>query len=101
MITFEKYHNENPLIWEKFKELSFEAKAKGFKNYSANGIFELIRWHTKFERKDPYKLNNNYRPDYARKMMDEFPEFKDFFRIRGLSASRIDLKDCRIEKQIK
>ena len=88
MITFNNYHKENPQIWEAFKKYSFEAKKKGFKHYSANGIFEIIRWHTDVQSRDKYKLNNNYRPDYARKMMDEFPEFKDFFRIRELKAKR-------------
>ena len=88
MITFNNYHKENPQIWEAFKNYSFEAKKKGFKHYSANGIFEIIRWHTDVQSRDKYKVNNNYRPDYARKMMEEFPEFKGFFRIRELKAKR-------------
>tara|TARA_R110002126_G_scaffold152930_1_gene300135 strand:+ start:127 stop:396 length:270 start_codon:yes stop_codon:yes gene_type:complete len=88
MINFKKYHEDNPHIWEAFKKYSFEAKRKKFKNYSSNGIFEIIRWHTDISARDEYKLNNNYRPDYARKMMLEFPEFKDFFSIRILKANR-------------
>ena len=88
MIDFKKYDQKNPQIWEAFKKYSFEAKAKNFKNYSANGIFEIIRWHTDITSRDNYKVNNNYRPDYARKMMKEYPEFEGFFRIRELKTNR-------------
>jgi len=88
MIDFRTYDLENPLIWAAFKKYSFEAKEKGFDNYSANGIFEIIRWNTTLVQRDKYKVNNNYRPDYARKMMTQFPEFEGFFRTRVLKAKR-------------
>jgi hypothetical protein len=88
MINFEKYDEENPQIWEAFKKFSLQARAKRFKNYSAKGIFEIIRWHTDTEGNDHFKLNNNYHADYARKMMKEHPEFEGFFRVRELKAPR-------------
>lgn len=88
-INFEKYHRENPEIYDKFIYYARLTKAKGFKNYSANGIFELIRWHTGIKGNDCFKINNIYRPDYARKAMADFPnEFKGFFRIRETKAPR-------------
>jgi len=90
MIDFNTYDRENPHIWDAFKKYAFEAKAKGFQNYSANGIFEIIRWQTKHSGNDGFKVNNNYRPDYARKMMREFPAFKGFFRIREIKAKRVN-----------
>ena len=88
MIDFRTYDIENPLIWQEFKKYSLQAKEKGFDNYSANGIFEIIRWNTTLKQRDKYKVNNNYRPDYARKMMNKFPEFQGFFRTRVLKAKR-------------
>lgn len=88
MIDFHNYHSQNPHIWEAFKKYAFEAKEKGFTSYSANGIFEIIRWHTDIRARDTYKVNNNFRPDYARKMMREFPEFEGFFKVRELKALR-------------
>ena len=88
-MNFKKYDQENPKIWESFKKFSFEAKEKGFKNYSANGIFEVIRWHTELDSIGFYKVDNNYRADYARKMMNEFREFEGFFRVRELKSERI------------
>jgi len=92
MIDFIKYHEDNPHIWKAFVKYSLIAKYKrGFKKYSANAIFEIIRWHTDIDSSDKYKVSNNFRPDYARKMMEEFPEFEGFFRVRGLKANRIKI----------
>jgi hypothetical protein len=90
MINFEKYDKDNPQIWKAFQKFAWEAKSKGFKNYSAKGIFEIIRWHTGVASNgnDVFKLNNNYHADYARKMMAEFPVFDGFFRLRELKAGR-------------
>ena len=88
MINFKKYDVENPQVWSQFKRFAFEAKEKGFNNYSAKGIFELIRWYTGVKGTGNYKLCNNYTPDYARKMMREHPEFEGFFRVKQLKAKR-------------
>lgn len=88
MIDFKKYDKENPQIWEGFVKYAKEAKSKGFKNYSANGIFEILRWHTGVNGNDQFKISNNYRPDYARKMMEAYPEFEGFFRVKQLKAKR-------------
>lgn len=89
MIDFKKYDEENPKVWEKFLELARKAKKKGFKRYSAKGIFELIRWYTGVTGNDGFKLNNNFHADYARKIMKLYPdEFKGFFETRSLKANR-------------
>ena len=89
MIDFKTYDAENPKIWEAFKSCAFTAKyEKGLKHFSANGIFEIIRWHMDVEQRGKFKVNNNFRPDYARKMMREFPDFSGFFRLRKLKAGR-------------
>ena len=88
MIDFKKYDKENPHVWQGFVKFAKEAKSKGFKNYSANGIFEILRWHTGVNGNDQFKISNNYRPDYARKMMEVYPEFEGFFRVKQLKAKR-------------
>jgi len=88
MIDFKKYDEENPQIWEGFMKFAKKAKARGFKNYSANGIFEIMRWETGIEGKGEFKISNNYRPDYARKMMKLYPAFEGFFRVKELKAPR-------------
>lgn len=97
-INFEKYHRENPEIYEKFIHFAMLTKAKGFSHYSANGIFELIRWHTGVKGNDCFKINNIYRPDYARKAMAEYPkEFTNFFSIRKTTAKRTSNETTQIK----
>tara|TARA_R110000751_G_scaffold94113_3_gene183651 strand:- start:1434 stop:1754 length:321 start_codon:yes stop_codon:yes gene_type:complete len=88
MINFKKYDSENPQVWQGFRRLALQAKQKGFKHYSANGIFEVMRWQTGISGNDEFKISNNYRPDYARKMMRLYPQFEGFFRVKELKAPR-------------
>lgn len=82
---FKVYHEENPHIYDLFQRFAGEALGRGYKNYSANAIFERIRWYVNVETVgDQFKINNSYRPYYARKLMEDDPNFKDFFRIRKL-----------------
>jgi len=85
---FKKYDKENPAIWKAFIELSKQTRLKGFETYGAKGILELIRWHTGAIGNDGFKVNNNFAPDYARKMMFEFPDFNGFFKLRNLQKER-------------
>lgn len=80
---FCSYHEANPHIYRKFEELTLETIKKGFKNYSSAGIFELIRWHSATSAiGDCFKLNNGYKPFYARLFEKKHPEHKGFFRTR-------------------
>ena len=88
MKTFEQYHKEHPQIYKAFINYAYEAKKKGFDTYSAKSLFEIIRWHTPIKADGVFKINNNYAPDYARKMMNEYESFKGFFRVRELKAKR-------------
>lgn len=89
MINFQKYHEDNPQIYEMFKKFAKEAKAKGRLRLSSKLIFERIRWESVTTGNDGFKLNNNYHADYSRKLMKDFPEFKGFFKTRDLKAQRI------------
>lgn len=81
-IEFPKYHNENPQIYEAFKKFTFQTIERNFKNFSAEFIFNIIRWETAVNGNDEYKCNNNYRAFYSRLFMNEYPQYKGFFRTR-------------------
>lgn len=82
---FETYHKENPRVYELFVRFAKEALNSGYKTFSANAIFERIRWYVSVETVgDSFKLNNNYRPYYARKLMLDQSEFEGFFNTRSL-----------------
>jgi hypothetical protein len=80
---FCQYDAENPQVYDKFKMMTLQTIGKGFKNYGAKGIVELIRWHTGVSGNDQFKINNNYTAFYARKFENEFPASNGFFRKRN------------------
>lgn len=80
---FELYHAANPHVYKLFEKYARRARNAGFVRYSANSIFEVIRWHLNIDTVgEIYKMNNNYRAFYARKFMEENPAYRGFFEIR-------------------
>jgi hypothetical protein len=90
---FEQFHRDNPRVYELIARFIGEIREKGFRHYSINSIFERIRWHVDIETRaeDPFKLNNNYRSHYVRKIEQDFPHLKGFFATRTLQNDRGDL----------
>ncbi len=84
-----KFHRENPKVWECFVRFTFEVIHRGFRHYSAKGVFERIRWETDeadVDGKSTFKLNNNYSAFFARWFMDTYPEHDGFFRLRAMPS---------------
>lgn len=82
--TFAEYHEQNPQIYEAFKKFTFDLIKRGRDHYGAQGIIELIRYHSIIGGNDGFKINNNYSADYARLFMRDFPQHDNFFRLRQL-----------------
>jgi len=77
---FWRYHRENPHIYEAFKSVTLRAIAKGFKHFSAEAVFNIIRWETTVSANDDiFKINNNFRSGYSRLFVIDFPQHADFF----------------------
>ena len=79
-----EFTKDNPDVWRLFCGFTFDRINKGFKNYSANAIFERIRWEKDIggDGVTSFKLNNNYRAFYARAFMRKYPQHDGFFRTR-------------------
>lgn len=89
---FERYHGDNPHIYEGLKALAIRAKNAGFKAMGINRLHEILRWDLELAAKsdpqgDNYNLNNNYRPFYARLLMQQEPDLRGFFRTRHMEAA--------------
>lgn len=84
------YHRDNPEVWELFKSFTLELIYSGRKHYSANAIFERIRWEKDLGNgsEAAFKLNNNYRAFYARRFMASYPQYDGFFRTRAQPSSQ-------------
>ena len=82
-IAFWDFHNENPHVYSRLVALARKIKDRGFRSYSINSLFEVLRWHSDLETKGSlFKLNNNYRSYYARLIMEKEPDLEGFFSIR-------------------
>jgi hypothetical protein len=91
--SFQQYHEENPQIYQQFKKITFQLIDSGREYYGAKGVIEIIRFNTiigsqGYLKNEDFKINNNFAPDYARKFMNEFPIYRDFFRTRQLKKIR-------------
>lgn len=81
-----KFHANHPEVWDYFEKFTFERIHRGFKHYSARGIWHRIRWETAAPYPDgterPFKLSNNHTPFYARAFMRKYPQYAGFFRTK-------------------
>jgi hypothetical protein len=90
--NFEKFHRDNPRVWQLWCMFTNQMIKAGFEHGSAKLVAERIRWETSVETTSdpPVKLNNNYTSRYARLWMEACPGWKGFFRTRNLSANSVD-----------
>lgn len=75
---FMAFHNKHPHIYESFKERIFEAIKEGRDLYAMQTITENDRWDKKF------RISNNHAAYYARLFIEDFPDYKSFFRLRPI-----------------
>jgi len=83
---FERYHAENPDIWNQFKEATFALIKVGRQHFSADAILHSIRFNTAIRGGKDFKINNNYSSMYSRMFTSNFPEHRDFFEQRILKS---------------
>ena len=76
---FEQHIAENKEMWNMFKDYAIHIAKKGQK-FSANGIFHLMRYETIVKENNGagYKLNQNWSSWYARKFLEEYPQYPIF-----------------------
>lgn len=90
LAAFLRFHSENPVVWDLFRRFARDAAGAGREHYSANAIFERIRWYLDVEIKSDreVKLNNNFRAYYARMFSATHSDAADLFRTRTLRSER-------------
>jgi hypothetical protein len=95
----EAFNKAHPKVWDLFVRFTGELHARGFRNYSAKGVFERIRWETDQADvcgKSEFKLNNNYSAYYARWYMRAFPDHKGFYRTRRRISESVRAVDADV-----
>lgn len=86
--AFQKYHEENPLVYEHFKTFALEWIASKSKKISSKQIIGRIRWFVAVETKDDnFKINDAYTAHYGRLFVKDYPQYIDNFFFRNLRAA--------------
>lgn len=86
----------NPQIWKLVLERTFEVIGAGYGRFAIDEVFNRIRWFKNVETysDDEFKVNDHHRAFYARKFMQQFPQYAGFFEVRPSIADTIfDRKD--------
>jgi len=87
---FDRFIEENPQVWAKFRMLCVKLKAQGHERWGAKGVWEVLRWQMAVDTNASvrsFKLNNNFVSRFARKLMEEeADEFAGFFELRRLKG---------------
>jgi hypothetical protein len=86
---FEKFHEANPHIYARLVEAARRLKAAGNTKIGIGHLVEdCIRWaEERTITNENYKISNDYRSRYARKIMDENPDLRGVFEIRELVSA--------------
>ena len=80
---FESFHAANPHVARRLAEMAVSLKRQGVKRYGMKALFEVLRYDAAMNTHgEPFKLNNNYTPYYARLLMDKMPGLRGFFETR-------------------
>lgn len=80
---FLAYHAANSHVWEAFERFALQAAHAGRRRIGTAMIYERMRWYSMIETNgDPYKINNNYKADYARLFNEKYPQFNEMFPTR-------------------
>lgn len=84
---FNKFDEENPIVYSLFKKQVFRAISKRKSKVSAKTILGFIRWEVQLQTTgDVYKINDVFTSRYARKFSEEFEQYKDIFNFRTLRS---------------
>lgn len=91
-IKFKQFHKDNPEVYQHVKTATRELVNQGFEQIGTMLLFEMVRYHPKFRTgtNEKWKLNNTYKPFYARMLTHEYPELKGMIKTRGSEADRVD-----------
>ena len=87
--SFDRFHEQNPQVYEAFKEQVKIALKAGKKKMSAKAIINFLRWSMFLETTDDtceFKINDSYSAHFARLFVERNPRFDGIFEMRNLRS---------------
>ena len=84
-MNFDQHIKDNPDLWEMFVKYSVSLGVRN-KKFSSAGVFHLMRYETLLkENNSAFKLDQNWSPYYARKFIEDYPQYC-VFKVKELSS---------------
>ena len=82
--AFDKFDADNPWVYVQLRSMAIQLKRTGRDSYGIAALFEVLRYEhaVKTVSDDGLKLNNNFRALYARRLAQDEPELREFFKMR-------------------
>lgn len=79
----ERFDRENPHVYELLKRFAKQVKDRGRARFGIAAIYERVRWEVAIETNDgEFKLSNNHRAYYSRKLMAQYPDLEGLFQTK-------------------
>jgi len=89
-VAFLDFHDRNPEVYDQLVALCRRARSRGVTRVGVGMLWEVLRWEFALyglpDRRETFKLNNNYRSRYARLIMATEPDLADVFEVRWLRS---------------
>lgn len=87
---FLKFHRANPEVYEIYVSLLRKAHKRGKKRIGIGLLTEVMRWEMSLNTSgDEFKLNNNHRAFYARRIRKLEPDLGKLLTVRRQSSKRV------------
>ena len=85
---FARFHQDNPQVYSMLVSLARDLRARRSRKLGIGMLFEVLRWqyYVQTNSEEEYKLNNNYRAQYARLIMEQEPDLHEAFNTRPSQA---------------
>jgi len=87
-VRFWAIHLVNPRIYKRIDDQCWSMLAQGRIRYGVDAFFNTIRWDSglSMNGEDEFKMNDHYRPYYARLWLQNNPEHWGFFELRRVKG---------------
>jgi hypothetical protein len=91
ILKFFEWQKKNRNVWKEFEEMTLFFIALGEKSRGAKSILEIVRYERAKQKRDAFKVNNNYGAYMARIFMAKYQHktpHNSFFKTREVKGLR-------------
>ena len=85
---FNEFHRTNPQVYELIYQMVTKLLADGKTRFGIARVYEELRYEiARTGTKDHYKLNNNHKAFYGRKLIEDYPALAAVITLRERTAA--------------